>query len=141
MEINNTIRLTDGRRGKILATPTGFLSNGSYEVEVMDKHNQPQRVWLKEDQMLYVIDLEFEDNLNNYFEIIYDENGIQIIPKKLTEITIFDENEELKSIDFEIDGEKHKKVTFHIGDTNIWSSENPKPEEEEKTETKKHRII
>jgi hypothetical protein len=137
MEINNTIRLTDGRRGKILATPTGFLSNGSYEVEVDGK-----RVWMKEDQMLYVINTEFEDDLNNYFEIIYDENGINMIPKKLTEMTIFDENEELKSIEMNIEGERHQKITFHIGDTNIWTSEKPKPEEEEtKNEPKKHRII
>lgn len=137
MEINNTIRLTDGRRGKILATPTGFLSNGSYEVEVDGK-----RVWMKEDQMLYVINTEFEDDLNNYFEIIYDENGINMIPKKLTEMTIFDENEELKSIEMNVEGERHQKITFHIGDTNIWTSEKPKPEEEEtKDEPKKHRII
>jgi hypothetical protein len=136
MEINNIVRLADGRRGKILATPSGFLSNGSYEIEVED-----QRVWVEEDQLLYVIDTEFEDDLNNYFEIIYDENGINIIPKKLEEITIFDENEELKSIEFEVTGEKHRKITFHIGDTNIWSTDNPKPEEVEKKETKKHRII
>ena len=136
MEINNTVRLSDGRRGKILATPTGFLSNGSYEVEVDEK-----RIWVKEDQILYIIDTEFEDNLDNYFEIIYDENGIHMIPKKLNEITILDENEELKSIELDMEGEKHKKVTFHIGNTKIWSTENPKPEEETKDESKKHRII
>lgn len=136
MEINNTVRLSDGRRGKILATPSGFLSNGSYEVEV-----DGQRVWLKDDQILYVINTEFEDDLNNYFEIIYDEDGIHMIPKKLKEITVFDENDELKSIELDIEGERHQKITFHIGDTNIWTSENPKPEEEEPTEPKKHRII
>jgi hypothetical protein len=137
MEINNTIRLSDGRRGKILATPTGFMSNGSYEVDV-----DGERLWLKDEQILYVIDTEFEDDLNNYFEIIYDENGINMIPKKLTDITIFDENEELKSIELGIEGERHKKITFHIGDTKIWTTENPKQEEEEpKDEIKKHRII
>ena len=105
MEINNIIRLSDGRRGKILATPTGFLSNGSYEVEV-----DGERIWMKEDQMLYIINTEFEDDLNNYFEIIYDENGIHMIPKKLGEITIFDENEELKSIELNIEGERHEKI-------------------------------
>jgi hypothetical protein len=138
MEINNTIRLVDGRRGKILATPSGFLSNGSYEIEV-----DGERKWVEEDQILYVIDTEFEDDINNYFEVIYDENGIHMIPKKLKEITIFDDNDELKSVELVIEGEKHEKVTFHIGDTNIWTSENPKPEEEEeiKDESKKHRII
>jgi hypothetical protein len=137
MEINNIVRLTDGRRGKILATPSGFLSNGSYEIEVDE-----ERKWVKDDQILYVIDTEFEDDINNYFEVIFDKDGIHMIPKKLGEITIFDENDELKSIEMSIEGEKHKTVTFHIGDTNIWSTDNPKPEEEEKEdEPKKHRII
>ena len=57
-------------------------------------------------------------------------------------MTIFDENEELKSIEMNVEGERHQKITFHIGDTNIWTSEKPKPEEEEtKDEPKKHRII
>ena len=90
MEINDTIRLSDGSRGKILATPTGFLSNGSYEVEIDD-----QRKWVKEELILYVIDTEFEDDINNYFEIIYDENGIHMIPKKLEEITIDDAGEKV----------------------------------------------
>ena len=136
MEINNIVKLSDGSKGKIVATPTGFLSNGSYELEVEDK-----RIWVKEDQILYIIDTEFEDDLNNYFEIIYDKYGINIIPKKLTEITIFDDNDELKSIELNIEGEKHKKITFHIGNTKMWSSENPKPEEEVENESKKHRII
>jgi len=137
MEINNIVRLSDGRRGKILATPSGFLSNGSYEVEVDDK-----RKWVKDNQILYVINTEFEDDLNNYFEIIYDKDGIHMIPKKLNEITILDENEELKSMEMSIEGEKHKTVIFHIGDTDIWSTNNPKPEEEKKEdEPKKHRII
>jgi hypothetical protein len=136
MEINDTVRLSDGRRGKVLATPSGFLSNGSYEVEV-----DGERKWVEEDQILYKINTEFEDNLNNYFEIIYDEDGIHMIPKKLREITIFDEEDELKSIEFGIEGERHSKVTFHIGDTNIWSTNNPKPEEEDKKEPKKHRLL
>lgn len=137
MEINDTIRMADGRRGKILATPSGFLSNGAYEVDV-----DGERKWVQPDQIIYVIDTEFEDDLNNYFEIIYDKEGVQIIPKKLEEITIFDENEELKSVEFVVSGEKHEKITFHIGDTKIWSTDNPKPEEEEKKdEPKKHRII
>ena len=139
MEINNMVRLSDGRSGKILATPSGFLSNGAYEVEISQTG---ERKWVKEDQILYVIDTEFVDDINNYFEVIYDKDGVQLIPKMLEEITIFDENEELKSIEFKMtEGNKHSKVTFHIGDTNIWSSSNPKPEEEEKKEPKKHRIL
>lgn len=139
MEINNTVRLSDGRSGKILATPSGFLSNGAYEVEILQTG---ERKWVQEDQILYVIDTEFVDDINNYFEVIFDKDGVHLIPKMLEEITIFDENEELKSIEFKMaEGNKHSKVTFHIGDTSVWSSNNPKPEEEVKTENKKHRIL
>lgn len=139
MEINNIVRLSDGRSGKILATPSGFLSNGAYEVEI---RQTGERKWVEEDQILYVIDTEFSDDINNYFEIIYDKDGVHFIPKMLEEITILDENEELKSIEFKMaEGNKHKKVTFHIGDTDVWSSENPKPEEEDEVEPKKHRIL
>ena len=138
MEINNIVRLSDGRSAKILATPSGFLSNGAYEVEIRDGG---ERKWVKEDQILYVIDTEFIDDINNYFEVIYDKDGVHMIPKMLEEITILDENVELKSIEFNIVGNKHNKVTFHIGDTNIWSSNNPKPEKEEEKEPKKHRIL
>ena len=139
MEINNIVRLSDGRSGKIIATPSGFLSNGAYEIEIRESG---ERKWVKDDQILYVIDTEFVDDISNYFEVIYDKNGVHLIPKMLEEITIFDENEELKSIEFKMaGGNKHDTITFHIGDTSVWSSDKPKPEEEEKTETKKHRIL
>jgi hypothetical protein len=136
MKVDDVVRLSDGRRGVILATPSGFMSNGSYEVEV-----DAEKLWVKEDKILYIMDTEFEDDLNNYFEIIYDENGIHMIPKKLDEITLLDENEELKSMEFVLTGEKHKKVTFHIGGTNIWTSDKPKPETEIEDEPKKHRLL
>jgi hypothetical protein len=109
----------------------------AYEIEV-----DGERQWLTDEQILYIIDTEFEDDINNYFEIIFDKDGIHMIPKKLGEITILDEFDELKSMEFSITGERHKKVTFHVGDTDIWSSDKPKPEEEkEPNESKKHRII
>jgi len=132
MEINDTIKLSDGRRGKILATPSGFLSNGAYELEVTKDDGEMERIWVKEEQMLYVIDTQWEDNLNNYFEIIYGEDGIHMIPKNMEVINVLDESEEVRTIEFDIGGgEKHKKVTFHVGDTEIWSTSNPKPEPKE----------
>ena len=125
MEINNIVRLSDGRSGKILATPSGFLSNGAYEVEI---RQTGERKWVKEDEILYVIDIEFVDDINDYFEIIYDKNGIHFIPKMVNEIIINDEQDELKSIIFKVDGRKHNTITVHIGDTDMWSKCNPKPE-------------
>ena len=135
MEINDIIKLSDGSRGRILTTPSGFLSNGAYEVMVGKK-----RVWVNEDQIMYVINTEFEDNISNYFEIIYDDDGVQMIPKNIEVINVIDGDEELKSIEFITGGgEKHSKITFHIGSTDVWTSKNPKPEPKKKT--KKHNLL
>jgi hypothetical protein len=125
MEINDTVKLIDGRSGKILATPSGFMSNGAYEIEI----EGGERVWVEEDMVLYKIDLEWLDNIENYFEIMFDKDGVHLIPKRVQEITVDDEQDELKSITFIMDGnEKHKTITMHIGDTDVWSGCNPKPE-------------
>jgi hypothetical protein len=123
-KIGDTVRLVDGVDVKILATPKGFMSNGSYEVEVDGK-----RSWVEEEMILYKIDPKWVDNIENYFEVMFDENGIHLIPKMVEEITIDDEQDELKSITFDMKGDvKHKTVTIHIGDTDVWSGCNPKPE-------------
>lgn len=139
-KINDIIKLTDGRTGKILGTPSGFLSNGAYEVEVPNNRGGKERLWVKEEQILYQIDTKWVDDINNYFEVIYDENGVNIIPKGLVEVNVDDENEEIKMLVFKLDGsEVHGNIIFHIGNTNVWSSTNPKPEPKE--EPKKHDLL
>lgn len=137
MDIGNTVKLTDGRRGVVFTTPSGFMANGSYEVEVDGK-----RLWLKETEILYTINTKYEDDINNYFEVIFDEGGLNLIPKGLIEINIGDGSDEYKTMELIMsEGGKHKKITLHLGNTPIWSSTNVKPIEVEKSETKKHRIL
>lgn len=136
MDIGNTVKLTDGRRGKVFTTPSGFMANGSYEVEIDGKME-----WLKEDDILYVINTEYEDDINKYFEIIFDENGLNLVPKGLTKITIDDETDEYKTMEFSIINSKHEKIVLHLGNTPIWDHKNPEPKEVEEKETKKHRIL
>jgi hypothetical protein len=115
IEKGNIVKLKDGREVKIINLPTSFMANGSYEVKEKDK-----TFWIKPDEVLYKIELDWLDNLNNYFEIIYDENGINIIPKDLDSIDIESDREDIKRIKFNLfEGRKHKVINLHIGDTVI----------------------
>lgn len=109
------VKLKDGREVNIFNLPTTFMSNGSYEATY-----QKKRIWVKPEEILYKIQKEWVDNLNNYFEIIFDETGINIIPKELTLIELESDGEDIKRIKLNfVDGRKHKTVNLHIGDTNI----------------------
>lgn len=132
LNIGDTVKLEDGLICEIIGLPNGYLSNGSYEVSYENK-----RRWVKEDEILYVMDINQVDDIENYFEIIYDENGVNIIPKDIVEVVIDDQNEEMKTIEMMVNDQKHGKITFHIGNTDIKFEE---PEEEEK-EPKKYKLL
>jgi hypothetical protein len=136
MEIGSVVKLQNGYRGVIIGTPKTFMSGGSYEIEYTNENGEVKRKWVKPEEILYTIDEKTEDDINNYFEIMFDEDGVHLIPKNLKEITVFDENEELKSIEFDLEEgvEKHNKISIHIGNTDIWSECNKKPEPPEEPE-------
>ena len=135
LDRGDIVKLNGNREGKITALPTDFMANNHYEVTL----NNGNKVWVKEDSILYKIDQGSIDDINNYFEIIYDKKGVHLIPKNLDEIVINDDNDMLKSMSFKTNGDtKHSDITIHIGDTVITNKE---PEKEENTKNKKHRII
>lgn len=114
------VKLKDGREVNIFNLPTTFMSNGSYEVTYQGK-----RIWVKPEEILYKIQKEWVDDLNNYFEIIFDESGINIIPKELDLIELESDREDIKRIKLNfMEGRKHKIVNLHIGDTGIKDMEN-----------------
>ena len=140
MEYNKgqIVKLKNGYRCVVIGTPNTFLSGGSYEVEFVDENGSTQRKWVKPEDILYTIDTKNEDDLENYFEFIFDDNGLQIIPKEILDIEIDSNVEELKTITFKMNGDtKHKTITFHIGDIPI----NFKEEEEEQKEDKKYDLF
>ncbi len=109
------IKLVDGREVKVVNLPSTFMSNGSYEV-IYNGGN----LWVKPDEILYKINTEWVDNINQYFEIIYDEDGINIIPKELESIDIESDREDIKRIKLNLsEGRKHVTINLHIGDTTI----------------------
>jgi len=109
------VKLTDGREVKVVNLPTSFMANGSFEVI-----SNGGKFWVKPDEILYKIDTQWVDNINEYFEIIYDETGINIIPKELESIDIESDREDIKRIKLNLfGGRKHITINLHIGDTVI----------------------
>jgi len=131
------IKLMDGREVKIINLPTSFMANGSYEVSIGSKN-----YWVKSEEILYKIDLEWVDSLSNYFEIIYDESGINIIPKDLNNIEIESDREDIVRIKLNLsEGRKHTVINLHIGDTIISDNESISVRPAKKKETKIEKVI
>lgn len=109
------LKLKDGREVKVVNLPTSFMANGSYEI--IDKG---QKKWIKPEEILYQIDLNWKDDLSLYFEVIQDDSGINIIPKNLNLINIEIDKSQNKIIKFELTkGRKHNTINLHIGETEI----------------------
>ena len=81
MDNEDLVKLVDGRVVKIKSLPTSFMANGSYEV----LHSESNvKFWVKPEDIMYIVDKEVLDDVNNYFEVIWDEDGLNLIPKWYT---------------------------------------------------------
>jgi hypothetical protein len=97
------------------------MSNGSYEVihwidNGVGEIGKP--FWVKPEEILYEIDTEQKDNLDNYFEFIFNEDGLHIVPKNIDLIEI-DADGDLKNNVLKYKDTKHETVTIYVGDTVI----------------------
>lgn len=134
MDKGDIVKLANGRRATIVNVPTSFMANGSYEVI-----DNKERFWINPEEILYKIDEENDDDLNNYFECIFDKNGLNLIPKNIVNIDIELDKEDIKRIKLTFsDDTKHQICNIHIGDTIIKDldslTEQPKEEEKSKIE-------
>lgn len=136
MDKGDEVKLDDGKRVTIVNLPTSFMANGSYEV----LHQETQlKFWVKSENILYKIDKKNDDDLNNYFEFIFDDGGLNLIPKNIVSIDIESDREDINRIKFNYDeGRKHKTINIHIGDVKINDKDKitirPKKEEKSKIE-------
>lgn len=113
------LKLKDGREVKVVNLPTSFMANGSYEI--IDKD---QKKWIKPEEILYKIDLKNVDNINLYFEIIWDENGLNLVPKDCLSIEIESDREDFNRVKFNFnEGRKHTVINIHIGDSKIYDKD------------------
>jgi len=134
MNKGDIVKLVDGRRVTIVSLPTSFMANGSYEVI-----DNKTKFWVTPEEILYTIDQENDDDLDNYFECIFDENGLNLIPKNIINIDIESDREDINRIKLTFsDDTKHKICNIHIGDTVIKDldglTEQAKEEEKSKIE-------
>jgi len=117
MDKGDIVKLVDGRRVTIVSLPTSFMANGSYEV----LHSDAQiNFWVKPEDILYKIDEENDYDLNNYFEIIFDKSGLNLIPKNILSIDVESDREDINRIKLTFsDDTKHKICNIHICNTVI----------------------
>lgn len=144
MEYNKEelVKLRNGKIVKIINLPSAFMANGSYEViEWVDNGlgGIGKSFWVKPEDIIYLIKKEMVDDINNYFEVIWDEDGLNLIPKDFHSIDIESDREDFNRIKLNYDkGRKHKTINIHIGDTPINDKEEitirPKKEKKSKFE-------
>lgn len=139
MDKGDVIKLVDGRTVKIINLPNSFMANGSYEV----LHDKAQvTFWVKPDEVLYQIDEDNVDDLNNYFEVIFDRDGLNIIPKNIDSIYIESDREDINRIKLNFkSGNKHKVCNIHIGNVVITDNMKISKRPIKKKKSKLKRII
>tara|TARA_R110002020_G_scaffold76214_1_gene193446 strand:+ start:245 stop:670 length:426 start_codon:yes stop_codon:yes gene_type:complete len=135
-KIGDRVKINNLGEGDVVGTPNSFMSNGSYEVKVGNRN-----VWVKEEEIQYKIDYEHVDDIENYFEVIYDEDGVNLIPKNIEGIRLDETNPDFKRIVIEFNGNKHKQVTLHIGDETLSDDDEPKTVIKKLGKPKKWKII
>ena len=118
------VKLKDGRKVKILNLPNSFMANGSYEVRRSEAGNQPttdsKSFWVKPEEIFYLINEKMVDDISNYFEVIWDEDGLNLIPKDFFSVDIESDRDDFNRIKFNFDeGRKHKAINIHVGDSPI----------------------
>lgn len=132
INIGDLVKLSDGRRVYITNLPNSFMANGSYEVSFGDG---TPKFWVKPKEVLYKINKEWDVDINDYLEIIMDENGINIIPKGVTSLDI-ESVGDFNYIKLNLEGNrKHSVINLYMGDLDIITD--TEEEKEEKSFIKK----
>lgn len=121
-EIGNKVKLFNGKTVTIKNTPGTFMSNNSYEVvEWIDNGigEIGEPFWVKSEDITYEIKSEFVDKIDNYFEIIYNEDGVHLIPKNIDLVEVKEDNEKQKQITLNFLDNKHSKLNIYVGDVTV----------------------
>ena len=138
------VKMNDGRVVRIINLPTSFMANGSYEVvQGVDGLGDMGKVfWVKPEELMYSIKTEMIDDINHYFEVIWDEDGLNLVPKDLLSVNIKSDREDFNRIEFNCsEGRKHNTVNIHIGDTPINDKDKVTVRPKKKNKSKVEKII
>jgi hypothetical protein len=138
------VKMNDGRIVRIINLPTSFMANGSYEVvQWVDGLGDMGKVfWVKPEELMYSIKTEMIDDINHYFEVIWDEDGLNLVPKDLLSVNIKSDREDFNRIEFNCsEGRKHNTINIHIGDTPINDKDKVTVRPKKKKKSKVEKII
>lgn len=142
---SDLVKLSDGKIVKIVNLPSAFMANGCYEVvEWIDNGigEIGKSFWVKPDDTMYPIKKEFIDDINKYFEVIWDDIGLNLIPKDLLNIEIESDREDFNRIRLNYqDGRKHSVVNIHIGDVTIGDKQEITVRPKKKKKSKIEKVI
>lgn len=120
---NEIVKLVDSREVKILNTPTSFMANGSYEViQWVGNGLGPigNKFWVSPDDIMYKVDIEMSDDINKYFEVMWDENGLNLIPKEIESVDIEHGGGDFNKIKLNLNGDrKHNTINIYTGNVVI----------------------
>ena len=133
------VKLIDGRVVEILNLPNSFMANGSYEVLHSDTK---AKFWVKPEEIFYPINRENLDDINNYFEVIWDDEGLNLIPKEFLSVDIESDREDFNRIKFNFfEGRKHNVVNIHVGESPINDKDKITIRPKKKKKSKLEKII
>jgi len=123
-EKSDKVKLLDGTLVSVLSTPNTFMANGSYEVVRWVDGNVGKPFWVNPEDIIHKVNPDLVDDINQYLEVIWDEDGLNLIPKGFSSIDIESDREDFNRIKFNFDdGRKHKTMNIHIGGVPMKDSE------------------
>lgn len=137
------VKMNDGRIVRIINLPTSFMANGSYEVvQWVGGVDKGKVFWVKPEELMYSIKTDMIDDINHYFEVIWDEDGLNLVPKDLLSVNIKSDREDFNRIEFNCyEGRKHNTINIHVGDTPINDKDKVTVRPKKKKKSKVEKII
>ena len=125
------VRLVSGQTAKILNVPGTFMSNGSYEITIVESTSSGKfipvkngRIWLKPDEIAYSItQTDNHESLEHYMEIVYNGEEIVFIPKDIKGVQLITDENGFQTIRLQYEGHVHNSINILIGNDKIENNE------------------
>lgn len=126
-KVGDVVRLANGLTAKVLNKPGTFMSNGSYEIMLVEYTMngrilpiKDSKKWIKPDEIAYSLtQTDTHEPLENYMEIIYNGQEIVFIPKDISKVELVKDENGFQTIRLHYEGHIHGSINILIGDNKI----------------------
>lgn len=131
IKIGDIVRLVDGSTAKVLNKPGTFMSNGSYEINLVESTMNGKFIpikngkkWVKPDEIAYSItQTDNHESLEHYLEIVYNGEEIVFIPKDIQGVQLITDENGFQTIRLQYEGHVHNSINILIGNNKIENNE------------------